>query len=351
MRVPWACLLLGLALAPPAGGQEASAKPRFAVLVGKPDTLQASLEEVARRNYRLVAASVLPGLKSVIILQDSGAARYSYVLVEADVGPQWDGAVNGAAARGYRLLPESVRALRTQPLFGIGRERATTILEHGPAAAQCKYLFDNSLAAGGGFLASVLGDDRGLLARAARAKEQGYEVVGIEIPTSTVTLILEHCEGEARPKLAAGTREHYRILDALRTSAIERDLQRAAAEGYRLVHAPFGSQTAGGISMLVERVAPASFQYVMVPLKDAEKTQALMNEAGSRGYRLLPRTLAAKSFAMEKPSGSTARYQYRIVMVGGDTRDAQRELTEAAEQGYTVVGALRMHVLLERPAD
>jgi queuine/archaeosine tRNA-ribosyltransferase len=74
--------------------------------------------------------------------------------------------------------------------------------------------------------------------------------------------------------------------------------------------------------------------------------QKELNEASSAGFRLIPSTMIAKAqllgsaeivMILEKTPNSTPRYEYKLLATSR-TSTLQKEVTEAKNEGYVIVG-------------
>ncbi len=89
-----------------------------------------------------------------------------------------------------------------------------------------------------------------------------------------------------------------------------------------------------------------SLRYLLLATKKTSTMQKEMREAADQGFRLLPSTLIQKKqmfgrieivMIMEKAPGGETRYQY-LLLATTRTSTLQKEMREATEQGYEVVG-------------
>lgn len=134
------------------------------------------------------------------------------------------------------------------------------------------------------------------------------------------------------------------VLNTLRISALEKELNRAAAQGLRVFGALqawcAGGGKGGGITIVMAPVGSSEkYEYRMIPHKGLEDTEARLNKAGAEGFRLLLQTLVAKGMAMERATGGGRQYAYRLVRIADPSR-LETELTQAAREGFSPVGTL-----------
>ena len=153
----------------------------------------------------------------------------------------------------------------------------------------------------------------------------------------------------------------YLVLDTRKTSTMQKELTKAAADGYRVVT---GSPTSGAIIVIVlKKVAepPDTYEYLILANTRISTMQKELDDASARGFRLIPSTVVIKDrrfggietiVVMEKSPGSQNRYQYLIVASRG-TSALQELLIPTITEGYSIVGMVargKRWVILERPA-
>ena len=154
----------------------------------------------------------------------------------------------------------------------------------------------------------------------------------------------------------------YLLLATKKTSTMQKELSQAAAAGYRIIA---GSRTSGTeMALLLESVAkpPATYEYELLATTKTSTMQKELNEAAARGFRLLPETMMQKEqmlgpleivMVLEKAPGSSQRYEY-LLLATTLTTTMQKEITQATEGGYKVIGVVSRGehmVILERTAQ
>lgn len=146
-------------------------------------------------------------------------------------------------------------------------------------------------------------------------------------------------------------RQFYRALSVVAAQDLEQALNRHAVEGYRLVSV--SSNSKGTITAILGSVAGSgkSYQYralfgawAQVPLGGSGQALLdMMNEAGSLGFRFVPRSVAlasrvSTSVVLEKVTGTTARYEYRIFSPAFATEGRfDKNALEGVKEGFRVV--------------
>ncbi len=137
--------------------------------------------------------------------------------------------------------------------------------------------------------------------------------------------------------------KRFLLTQAVRASSTEKDLNKAAVEGYRLV----GTWYSGQLASILER-APDSApkpEYRCVDAYGIPDLDKEVKRASSEGFRLVPRTLTQMSassrgtvgqirLVMERTPGSGGRYDYFVT----STRQPQDAV--GLSGGYTLAGMM-----------
>lgn len=141
----------------------------------------------------------------------------------------------------------------------------------------------------------------------------------------------------------------YMLLATKKTGTMQKELQEAAALGFRVL---VGSPTSGSeMAIFMERVAtpPDVYQYKLLATTRTGTMQKELNEMGAEGYRLLPRTMISKVdvtpfkggqeivVLLERGPNSKKRYEYKLLATTL-TSTLQKEVKEAMAAGYTLAG-------------
>ncbi len=140
--------------------------------------------------------------------------------------------------------------------------------------------------------------------------------------------------------------QRYLLLATKKTSTMQKELDEAAALGFRIV---VGSPTSGTeIALLLERVAPPvnAYTYRLLATTRTSTMQKELDEATPDGFRLLPRTMIAKERAfgdpeivviLERPQKVEKRYKYKLLATTL-TSTLQKEVAQAEADGFVLVG-------------
>jgi hypothetical protein len=163
----------------------------------------------------------------------------------------------------------------------------------------------------------------------------------------TVALMLGVYADGQKPKF--DTEQRYLLLATKKTGTMQKELNEAAAQGYRVV---VGSPTSGSeMAILLERVAtpPDTYQYKLLATTRTGTMDKELNEVAVQGYRLLPRTMISKVdvslfsggqeivVLLEKAPNSKKFYHYKLLATTL-TSTLQKEITQSLAEGYTLAG-------------
>ncbi len=138
----------------------------------------------------------------------------------------------------------------------------------------------------------------------------------------------------------------YKLLATTKTSTMQKELDETAAKGYRIL---VGSPTSGtemAIFLSREALPENPYKYKLLATTRTGTMQKELNEAAAEGFRLLPRTMIAKAqliagveivMVLEKPPVVEKQYDYKLLATNL-TSTLQKEVTEAQAAGYVIVG-------------
>ena len=157
-----------------------------------------------------------------------------------------------------------------------------------------------------------------------------------------LVLLLGIVAVESAPDLS----ERFLLLATKKTKTMQKELDEAAAAGYQIL---VGSPTSGTeMALVLEKVAtpPDNYQYLLLATTKTSTMQKELDEAAARGFRLLPNTMISKkrSFGgdevvvvLEKAPNLATVYEY-LLLATNRTSTLQTEMTEAVQDGYSVMG-------------
>jgi hypothetical protein len=137
----------------------------------------------------------------------------------------------------------------------------------------------------------------------------------------------------------------YLLLATSKTSTMQKELDNAADKGFRLAMGS-GLESAE-VAMMMERIPEGSekYRYRLLSTTHTGTMEKEINAIAKEGYRVHPRTLSSKTgvlsreilVIMEKdPSQKGHEYEYKLLATTL-TGTLQKEMTDAANEGYTLV--------------
>lgn len=162
--------------------------------------------------------------------------------------------------------------------------------------------------------------------------------------------------------------QKYLLLATKKTGTMQKELDEVSEKGFRVL---VGSPTSGvEMAIFLERVVSDptrmnTFRYKLLATSRTGTMQKELNEAATEGFRLLPRTMLAKKdismfrsddsevvVLMERDPTSTKRYEYKLLATSR-TGTLQKEVSEAMAAGFTLAGLVSREehmVIMEREA-
>ena len=150
----------------------------------------------------------------------------------------------------------------------------------------------------------------------------------------------------AQESLKIDPNQRYLLLATTKTSTMQKELDEAAAQGFRILVA---SPTSGvEMAVLLERVAqpPDTYKYRLLGTTRTSTMQKELNEAAQEGFRLLPQTMVSKDrpigpteivAVLERAPKTDKRYEYKLLATTR-TSTLQKEIAEAQAIGYVLAG-------------
>ncbi|HSP68179.1 MAG TPA: hypothetical protein VLN48_10665 [Bryobacteraceae bacterium] len=143
----------------------------------------------------------------------------------------------------------------------------------------------------------------------------------------------------------------YRILATSKTSTMEKELNDAAAAGYRFGKAMGGKSANGGQEVVVAMVKDLANsgergrKYLLLAATRTSTMQKEMQRAADQGYEYADQTVFQTAFGGREvvvimeldPARTGPPSSYRLLATT-KTSSMQKELQEAGSQGYLLVG-------------
>lgn len=153
----------------------------------------------------------------------------------------------------------------------------------------------------------------------------------------------------AGDSLLAQDRRDYRVLATSRTSTMQKELNEAGEAGYRFKAVMGGDTAFGGkeVVVVMERgEAGVAYEYKLMATNRTSTMQKELQEAADAGFDYRGQTVFSSTFGgdevaciLERVVGATdaPRVEFRLLATSR-TSTMQRELQEAGDQGFEVLG-------------
>ena len=135
----------------------------------------------------------------------------------------------------------------------------------------------------------------------------------------------------------------YRLLATNRTSTMQKELDEAAAAGFRFMGVMKG-ETAGGSEVVCilgreAGTAHARYEYRLLATSKTSTMQKELQEAGDAGFEYRGQTVMGEVVVIleRDRDAPLVRYEYRLLATK-KTSTMQKELDETAAEGFEFVG-------------
>jgi len=343
-------LIAGLAfvfpLADAAAAEQAPldlSKPFVLVQATDPDRLAAMLEQAAAAGYHVVCASSAPGSERILwhsgglaaVLEKSSdpdsahAYRVVRMLPSGLPRKRFHEVLDGPGAEGFRFVPAfAILKDSYGRLPRMQMQSQVWLLDRSPSETR-RFTYRVELELGA----------KGMYKDIAEGEAAGYKVVAMLGLPGYLTLVMERDSAGVSAPASPTPQDRYLYLDTVFDKTLRDRVLKAAAEGYRVKDASRFSLRGGARSVLLEKAASpdAPYSYEFVDGKDVAAVESAMNEAGSRGYRLHPRSIALGLLMLEKAPGSSPAYDYRV-LAPDSAAELESALATAAGDGYSIAG-------------
>jgi hypothetical protein len=156
------------------------------------------------------------------------------------------------------------------------------------------------------------------------------------------------CDSNSAPVSTDDTIE-YRLLATNKTSTMQKEMNQAAAEGFRFEGA-MGGETAGGgdeIVVIMSREPAADgprYDYRLLATNKTSTMQKELSEAGAAGFIYSGQTVYNSAFGgrelvviLERSAAAETAYEYKLLATAR-TSTMQKELNEAGRAGFVYCG-------------
>jgi hypothetical protein len=150
-------------------------------------------------------------------------------------------------------------------------------------------------------------------------------------------------------RVSTGDPVEYRMLATNKTSTMEKEMNQAAAEGFRFGGAMGGDTAGGGAEMVVimSRKPDADgprYDYKLLATNKTSTMQKELSGAGEAGFLYAGQTIYNSAFGgrevvviLERSKGQKTIYEYKLLATNR-TSTMQKEISEAGRAGYLFCG-------------
>jgi hypothetical protein len=150
-------------------------------------------------------------------------------------------------------------------------------------------------------------------------------------------------------RVSTGDAVEYRLLATNKTSTMEKEMNQAAAEGFRFEGAMGGETAGGGREMVVimSRKPDAGgprYDYRLLATNKTSTMQKELSAAGAAGFLYAGQTVYESAFGgreviviLERSEVEKTAYEYRLLATNR-TSTMQKEMSEAARAGFVFCG-------------
>ena len=142
----------------------------------------------------------------------------------------------------------------------------------------------------------------------------------------------------------------YKVLATSKTSTMQKEMQEAGDAGYRFVAVMGGNTAIGGseVVVLMEKAGAdrTKYAYRLLATSKTSTLQKELQEAADAGWEAVGQTVFSSVFGGAETVGilerssetpSAIKYVYKLIATS-KTSTLQKEVQEAAAQGYQAVG-------------
>ena len=162
-----------------------------------------------------------------------------------------------------------------------------------------------------------------------------------------------HGSATSPPPVTDDADVQYLLLATKKTGTMQKEIREAAEAGYRFQYAMGGGTSFGGSEVVVVKTRPsdapegmAQYEYVLLATSKTSTMQKEMREAAESGYEYRDQTVFPTAFGgsevlviMERELDNFVPDQHDYLLLATKkTKTMQKELREAADQGYVLLG-------------
>ena len=158
------------------------------------------------------------------------------------------------------------------------------------------------------------------------------------------------CASVLTPALAGAETVEYRVLATNKTSTMEKEMQEAAAAGFRYGGTMGGDTAFGGneVVVVMSRVGAAAqrYEYRLLATTKTSTMQRELQDAAAAGFDYKGQSVFSSMFGgkevvvileRDRESAARERWEYRLLATS-KTSTMQRELSTTGAEGFEFVG-------------
>lgn len=163
-------------------------------------------------------------------------------------------------------------------------------------------------------------------------------------------------ERDKKERVVVEPDQNYLVLSTKRIQTMEKELDEAAAKGFRVLYgAPTESFDMAILLTRVQDAAQAPYGYKILATTRLKTMEKELNEFAAQGYRLLPRTAVFKQgfltaelvMLVERDPRSGKVYEYDLVTATKETK-LHRKIEESIARGFAPMTMITLgeHVIV-----
>jgi len=161
----------------------------------------------------------------------------------------------------------------------------------------------------------------------------------------TLTTSVASQDKDKTDKVPIDPDQNYLVLSTKKIKTIEKEIEEVTAKGFRVLYGAPTQQF--DMALLLQRVPEAAetpYSYKVMATVRNKTMEKEINEAGSQGYRLLPRTVIFKQgffvnelvMLMEREPKSRRGYVYRLITATKETK-LHKKIEQSMAEGFAPV--------------
>lgn len=161
----------------------------------------------------------------------------------------------------------------------------------------------------------------------------------------TLTTSAASQDKDKTDRVAVDPDQNYLVLSTKKIKTIEKEIEEVAGKGFRVLYGAPTQQF--DMALLLQRVPEAAetpYSYKVMATVRNKTMEKEINEAGGQGYRLLPRTVIFKQgffvnelvMLMEREPKSKKSYVYHLITASKETK-LHKKIEESMAEGFTPV--------------